>query len=562
VAALREGLAATTLPTLRVRVQARLAAALQPALDPTRPMELAREALAAARALEDPPTLLEVLLWVGAALVDYANLDERLALAQELLDLATRQGEPLRALVAISRLALDHAEAGQLDAFDADVERMRALSVELGHPRRRWKALFLQSMQAIARGDFEESDRCLVEVQEHASVTDDPALAVTLLAHTGRRAVLFHRDDEVRRVLEEIPSIMADIPEADQVLGCVRAGALAHLEDVAGTARELPRLRGLPLAATDLRVLLCEAVALCGDQAQRQGLHAQLLPEAHRHSVSGHVEMNYQGPVLRLLGLLGLSLGRTEEALAQLEEARRGARTRGHRLWVAQLSYEVGRASIAAGRPEEASAAFAEALTEAEALGMPGLAARTRARLQVAPAPLPRPPERVALVREGDVWRLERGPRSLRVRHNRGLELLARLVERPGEEMHVLALASDSGASLVESDAGPALDPEARRAYQERLHQLDEELEEAEARHDVAAHARLERERTALAGELTRAAGLHGRARPTASASERARVNVQRRLKDAVARIAEADAALGEFISRALHTGTYCSFRP
>jgi len=56
--------------------------------------------------------------------------------------------------------------------------------------------------------------------------------------------------------------------------------------------------------------------------------------------------------------------------------------------------------------------------------------------------------------------------------------------------------------------------------------------------------------------------GLHGRVRPNASASERARVNVQRRLKEAVGRIADADPALGAHLAAALHTGTFCCYRP
>ena len=50
--------------------------------------------------------------------------------------------------------------------------------------------------------------------------------------------------------------------------------------------------------------------------------------------------------------------------------------------------------------------------------------------------------------------------------------------------------------------------------------------------------------------------------RKAGSVTERARVNVQRRLKDAVARIGEADRTLGDLFAAAVRTGTYCSFRP
>jgi hypothetical protein len=62
--------------------------------------------------------------------------------------------------------------------------------------------------------------------------------------------------------------------------------------------------------------------------------------------------------------------------------------------------------------------------------------------------------------------------------------------------------------------------------------------------------------------ELSRAVGLGGRARPAASATERARVNVQRRLEDAVARVSEADAELRAGSAAGVHTGTSCCFRP
>ena len=57
---------------LRVRVMARLAAAKQPAPDPQVPIGLARAAIALARGLKDPETLLVTLHSAGSALVDYA----------------------------------------------------------------------------------------------------------------------------------------------------------------------------------------------------------------------------------------------------------------------------------------------------------------------------------------------------------------------------------------------------------------------------------------------------------------------------------------------------------
>jgi hypothetical protein len=142
------------------------------------------------------------------------------------------------------------------------------------------------------------------------------------------------------------------------------------------------------------------------------------------------------------------------------------------------------------------------------------------------------------------------------------MQLLARLIERPDEEIHVLALSSDEATSLPESHAGEVLDERARTMYRSRLTELEEDLGEAERHADLGRLARLREERDALVAELARAVGLHGRTRTAASATERARINVQRRLRDAVTRIGEADDELGRYFRRALRTGTFCSFRP
>ena len=79
---------------------------------------------------------------------------------------------------------------------------------------------------------------------------------------------------------------------------------------------------------------------------------------------------------------------------------------------------------------------------------------------------------------------------------------------------------------------------------------------------DTARAERLREERDALTAELRRAVGLGGRLRKIGSVTERARVNVTRRVRDAIARVAEAHPELGRYLTESIRTGTYCSFRP
>ena len=114
---------------------------------------------------------------------------------------------------------------------------------------------------------------------------------------------------------------------------------------------------------------------------------------------------------------------------------------------------------------------------------------------------------------------------------------------------------------MPESDAGEVVDAKAVAAYRARLSKIDEALAAAEVRSDGRRMEQYRREREALVAEVTRAVGLGGRLRKVGSATERARINVTRRLKDAIARIAEASPELGRHLELAIRTGTYCSYR-
>ena len=111
-------------------------------------------------------------------------------------------------------------------------------------------------------------------------------------------------------------------------------------------------------------------------------------------------------------------------------------------------------------------------------------------------------------------------------------------------------------------DAGTVLDERAKAEYRRRIAELREVRAEAESFADTARAERAAQELDALAAQLAAAVGLGGRDRRAASDVERLRVNVQRRLKDAIGRIERADGALGRYLARAVKTGNYCMYMP
>ena len=200
---------------------------------------------------------------------------------------------------------------------------------------------------------------------------------------------------------------------------------------------------------------------------------------------------------------------------------------------------------------------------------------RTRARAggPQPPAKADKPqiaqPGETAIFRhEGDYWTVALGRTVSRLRSSKGLAYIACLLRRPETEFHVLDLIQqaaglDSGQAEAVGgagalpgseeeldnagihlgnlgDAGEMLDEQARSTYRRRLSELREQFEEAREFNHLDQAAQIEQEMDALTAELSRAVGLGGRSRRSASAAERARQSVTHAIKTAVERIGRA----------------------
>jgi predicted ATPase len=179
-------------------------------------------------------------------------------------------------------------------------------------------------------------------------------------------------------------------------------------------------------------------------------------------------------------------------------------------------------------------------------------------------APPPRPAEPATETagrfrREGDVWLVGWAGTEVRVRASKGMADLAALLARPGRDVHCLELA---GAGAEESSTGESIDAEARRAYEQRIRDLQAEIDEAEAHHDHARAEKAQVEFDAVVEHLTTALGLGGRARRGGSTAERARSAITHRLRATIRRLEDEHPALGRHLDASVATGTYCTYRP
>ena len=194
-----------------------------------------------------------------------------------------------------------------------------------------------------------------------------------------------------------------------------------------------------------------------------------------------------------------------------------------------------------------------------DALAMDPAAAAATVPAAAATSPSPGRGAIGALRREGELWNVEYADRGVVVRHLKGIADLAVLVAQPGTEVHCVQL---MGGADVGGSVGPALDEQAKRAYQNRIRELQADIDAARDDADIERAAKAELELDALVEQLSEAFGLGGRARSRGASTERARAAVTYRIRAAVKRLGDAHPELGRHLDNAVRTGTWCSYRP
>jgi hypothetical protein len=518
---------------LGVRLAARLHAALMPPrsdAEAAHICDLGRGALGMARRLGDDETLLYALEWARLGLSYLIPSEERFEITRDIVQLAERMDQRRTLVRFLASHAVALLERGARQDAEAAQSRLERVVAALDDQRSRWRLPMLHAGFCFFDGDLDAAER----LGDEALELGERAGANAVYVHWANQRIalaIARRDPE--RIKKDAARVLSILVPSIWAAGA-RAWVLAALgrRDEARAALRLTQ-HGFPplIMGADACTLLLdrEAAALFQPLLAERSCGAQFF--------WGSAGCHIFGPTSRLLGDLARLCGQTQRARRHYADA-----------------IEVCRRIGAPGLLEHAALAL-------ERLNAEGAAADslTPAALP-APAPGPSSPEyswNLTLTREGDVWAVQSVLSGFRLKHSKGLGYLSELLASPGRELHVLALV---GLEHGAGDAGPVLDEHAKAEYKRRFLHLTEEISEAEGFGDAARAARARQELELLAGQLASAVGLGGRNRRAASDIERARINVQRRLKDAIESIGACDAALGRYLSAAVKTGTYCSF--
>jgi tetratricopeptide (TPR) repeat protein len=548
----------------RARVQARLAAALQPAVDPSGPVQMAREAIALARTVGDERVLFGVLRNAISALMDFAPALERIPLNREFALLAEKRRNVAEQFRSYLRLMIDAVDIADRQLFDESIDAAEQIAQRIDMPHYLWRTASMRATQAVAEGRFAQALELIDEAQGHADRAGDLESLITLPVQ--RFAILVEWRDMRAPGLEEVKAQLQHayangMAEAEFFVSPIIAvysgtddttAALRFLRDESFIERALGG--GDRISASTIG----EFAARIGNIEIARRAYDQILPHATECCSLGLMGGGLFRPISQSLGMIAKGLGQLEDAQRHLEKAlgmvikMRALPAQAHiRAELAEV--EIARGNASAAREHERAAQHL-----AQTLNLRGV--------NVAHVPgeddAARPGENRFEIRlEGDIRTIHFEGQSTSLRDSKGLQLLEQLVSQPGTEVHVLDLVGASRQATT-SDSGPALDGKARNEYKRRVSELQEELDEAETLADAGRIEALRDELDFITRELARAYGLGGRERPSGSASERARVNVRRRLKDAIERIGEQIPDAGVYLENTIKTGTYCKYNP
>ena len=406
---------------LRARVLAGLARALVSTPQVERRLALSADAVQMARRLGDPATLAAVLfgrhlaVW-GSERAEVAG--ERLAIATEVVGLAEQIGDRAMALRGRGLRRIDLLELGDLAGYDADLAAAERAAEELRQLRYRWQLPLAHATRALLAGRFAQAEELMEQGLAVGRRAGDQAVGNYYM---GIIATLRFMQGRFGELSEALRDAAARFP-AMVVFRAGLAAALAEAGRADQARAEVERLAASDLAAVPRDpawsfslATLALACHHLGDAGIAATLHPLLEPYADRNIVTGRVGAICLGPAAYFLGLLDLTRGLPEQALRRFQHAAALAGRMQGRPMVAMSGEGQARALLALDRPgdrQQAAALLEEVAATAQALGIRGLGERAGA---LRPAASPAPTWPAGLTdREVEVLRLIAAGRSNR----------------------------------------------------------------------------------------------------------------------------------------------------
>lgn len=521
----------------------------------------ADEAVAVARSTDDPVLTAQMLVNRMIAATGRPEVDAGVELGEEVVRLAERAGRSDLAVAGHQRGAGFHLNRGDLAAANRSLGRAEVLAAVLPSPAWRHTTLVSRTTLLALSGSRAAAVAAMEEAARVGEGSTEPVVVLGVESmHRVMLYDLYRRPDARAEELYEVTSTMlADVPspvfQVQKGFGGLLFGDEAAVDEVLHRHGPAPELLLRSMTGDHLLRVFGDTVARAGAGAYAAAAYRALLPYAGLLNVGGGHSAGL--PVDDVLGRLAALVGDDAASVRHARDAVALARAMPSPPLLVHCLDNLADAVERAGpgsADEDPAALRAEAGAIAPAIGV------------VRAGPVPDPPRPsgtgrpASMRRDGPLWVVSSPLGEARLTDSNGLGQLARLLTEPNVEVSALELAGRL-STPVTADLGPGLDARAKREFRRRLHQLQTEIDAAEDDDPVRGErARVERDAVLL--ELRRAVGLGGRDRPSGSDAEKARINVVRSLRRAIAAIGDQAPLLGTHLSDAVRTGGHCIYRP
>lgn len=447
---------------LRVRVLARLATALylSPFDSLARRDSLSRASVELARRLPDGPTLAYALHARHLAVWGPDNVEERVALSAEIIDLAQQAGDFALEITGHVWQLSDLFEIGDMAGADRELEAHEALARRVGYPQFIAHSVMFRATQAMWRGEFADAEAL---AQRSLAIGDQVGDVNVRTSHHVQMSflrALQGRPEETAAYFE--PAGREHPPELARL---VKLGFVCLAGDRTGITEAFPliwraRDRIPPpfwLSMTGCCITLLAAHA--GATQEGAVIYDLLRPYEGRWALAGRDAVAAGGPLAYYLGVLAASLARFDAASRHFEVALESTERTGARPFRALTQGAYGAMLARRGATldrRRARQLLADALQTAQDLGMNQLydeVIAARAGLTPDPVwpqaqldPFAGDPSAAVFRCEGEYWTIGFEGVVIRLRDTKGLQYLRTLLAAPGQQFHVLDLAAGTNA--------------------------------------------------------------------------------------------------------------------
>jgi DNA-binding SARP family transcriptional activator/tetratricopeptide (TPR) repeat protein len=376
---------------LRPQVLARLAVELYFADPIDQADDLSQQAVAEAREDADQETLARALIARHFLLwrpLGPTNLQERLRLAQKIQLLTREIGDPELRLRGRIWYLQNLLEAGDLTAFDRELEAFARAAAELRQPVYLSLVPMWRATRSLMRGDLDRAEQHAQEALEigkgvHVRMEIQPLVVQTF----GIQQFCLHR--ERGRLADVEPVVTATVEALPNVTSWRAALALTYLEtgrsDDARRVFEELTVDGFPLRADknwfNAAALLSGICSDLGDAQRAAQMYERIRPYSRSHAIIGWAS-GYLGSFSHYLGQLATTMGRYDDAIAHFDDALRAHRRMGAAPWTARTQYHYADSLLRRSRPadrDRAAEMLAAATATTDSLGMEELNGRARA---------------------------------------------------------------------------------------------------------------------------------------------------------------------------------------